>query len=103
MDKDIRVWLFDIQNSINEIKSYFDDGVVFEHYQKDIKTKTAVERNFEIIGEAVNRITKKDPAFEISDARNVIGLRNQIIHSYDYVSDDLVDYYAASSNLRERD
>lgn len=33
MDKDIRVWLFDIQNSINEIKSYFDEDLVFEHYQ----------------------------------------------------------------------
>ena len=90
MDNEIKVWLFDIQNSINEIKSYFDEDLDFEKYQNDIKTKRAVERNFEIIGEAVNRITKKDPAFEISDARNIIGLRNQIIHSYDYVCDDLI-------------
>ena len=59
MDNEIKVWLFDIQNSIKEIKSYFDEDLDFEKYQNDIKTKRAVERNFEIIGEAVNRILKR--------------------------------------------
>lgn len=59
MDYEIKVWLFDIQNSIYEIRSYFDEDLDFEKYQNDIKTKRAVERNFEIIGEAVNRILKR--------------------------------------------
>lgn len=59
MDNEIKVWLFDIQNSIYEIRSYFDEDLDFEKYQNDIKTKRAVERNFEIIGEAVNRILKR--------------------------------------------
>lgn len=42
----------------------------------------------EIIGEAVNRILKNDPTFQIKNAKGIIGLRNQIIHVYDGVSDE---------------
>lgn len=66
MDNEIKVWLFDIQNSIYEIRSYFDEDLDFEKYQNDIKTRRAIERNFEIIGEAVNRILKKDENFPIT-------------------------------------
>jgi uncharacterized protein with HEPN domain len=54
--------------------------------------KRAVERNLEIIGEAVNRIIKRDSSFEniIDDARNIIGMRNQVIHAYDNISDENV-------------
>ena len=90
MDNEIKVWLFDIQNWIYEIRSYFDEDLDFEKYQNDIKTKRAVERNFEIIGEAVNRILKKDENFPITDSRKIIGLRNRIIHAYDFISDELI-------------
>ena len=52
--------------------------------------KRAIERDIEIIGEAVNRILKRYPSFEkiISDAKAIIGLRNHVIHSYDSVSDE---------------
>ena len=62
----------------------------FEDYSKDIKTKRAVERNFEIIGEAVNRILKKDVNFNIENAQKIIGTRNRIAHGYDKISDDLI-------------
>lgn len=58
--------------------------------KNDIKTKRAIERNIEIIGEAVNRILKKDKNFEINNAQQIIGTRNRIIHGYDRVSDDMV-------------
>ncbi|TSA38558.1 MAG: DUF86 domain-containing protein [Porphyromonadaceae bacterium] len=61
MDNEINTWLYDILQSAKEIESYFDDKAkIFEDYKKDIKTKRAVERNLEIIGEAINRILKKD-------------------------------------------
>jgi uncharacterized protein with HEPN domain len=44
----------------------------------------------EIIGEAVNRILKKDDSFIINNAKQIIGTRNRIIHGYDTVSDDMV-------------
>lgn len=52
--------------------------------------KREVERDLEIIGEAVNRILQRDSNFEnrISNARAIIGLRNQVIHAYDNISDE---------------
>lgn len=91
MDKDIHTWLFDILQSIDEIDSYFAENErLFEVFRNDIKTKRAVERDLEIIGEAVNRILKKAPDFQIENASKIIGTRNRIIHGYDNVSDDLV-------------
>ena len=57
MDNDIKTWLYDILQSINEIDSYYDNkSRIFEEYVSDIKTKRAIERDLEIIGEAANRI-----------------------------------------------
>jgi len=50
--------------------------------------KRAIERNLEIIGEAMSRILKEEPLFPIENAKRIIGLRNQIIHGYDSVSDE---------------
>lgn len=52
--------------------------------------KRAVERNLEIIGEATNRILKRDVSYEIkiTEAKSIIGLRNQVIHAYDNISDE---------------
>ena len=91
MDNDIKTWLYDILQSINEIEGYFTDRQkVFKDYLTDIKTKRAVERNIEIIGEAVNRILKKDIHFDLINAQQIIGTRNRIIHGYDKISDDLI-------------
>lgn len=91
MDKEIKTWLFDILQSINEIESYYENKPkVYSDYVSDIKTKRAVERNLEIIGEAVNRILKKDQSFELISSKKIIGTRNRIIHGYDKISDDLI-------------
>lgn len=91
MDKEIKVGLFDILNSILEIESFVDfEETNFQDYSSDVKTKRAVERNLEIIGEAVNRISKKDENLEITDKRKIISVRNRIIHGYDQVSDELI-------------
>ncbi len=44
----------------------------------------------EIVGEAVNRIVKKDKNFTIDNVEKIIGARNRIIHGYDKISDDLI-------------
>ena len=91
MDKEIKTWLFDILQSINEIDSYYDDKPkVYKEFLSDLKTKRAIERNLEIIGEAVNRILKKDKDFNIENAQKIVGTRNRIIHGYDNVSDDMI-------------
>lgn len=91
MDNEIKTWLFDILQSIEEIESYFSGSPkIFENYIKDIKTKRAVERNIEIIGEAINRILKKESSFMLDNAQKIIGTRNRITHGYDKISDDLI-------------
>lgn len=91
MDNEIKTWLFDIIQSIEEIEGYFSEQPkIFENYIKDRKTKRAVERNIEIIGEATNRIIKKDSKFELANAQKIIGARNRIAHGYDKISDDLI-------------
>jgi uncharacterized protein with HEPN domain len=57
MDEKILKWLFDIKLAIEEIESYFQDFPKdFNQYSKNLILKRAVERDLEIIGEAVNRI-----------------------------------------------
>ena len=54
MDHEIKTWLYDILNAIMEIDSFFIDiPKNFSTYQKDLRTRRAVERNIEIIGEAL--------------------------------------------------
>jgi uncharacterized protein with HEPN domain len=88
MDIEVKAWLFDILKAIGEIDSFFEDRPMdFHHYQADIRTKRAVERNIEIIGEAMNRILQKDDSIAISGSRKIVDLRNRVIHGYDSVSD----------------
>jgi uncharacterized protein with HEPN domain len=91
MDNEIKTWLFDILQSIEEIESYYENKErIFKEYIFDIKTKRATERDLEIIGEAANRILKKTPDFKLHNIGQIIGTRNRIIHGYDKVSDDLI-------------
>lgn len=91
MDDTIKTWLYDILSSINEIESYFiETPKMFDIYQNDLKTKRAVERNIEIIGEAMSRIRKENSEIEISNSKKIVDVRNRIIHGYDSVSDDVI-------------
>lgn len=91
MDNDIKTWLYDILNAIVEIDSFYNDRPkIFVDYQKDLRTKRAVERNIEIIGEALNRILKLDETIAITSSRKLVDVRNRIIHGYDSVSDDVI-------------
>lgn len=90
MDDYIYAWLYDIKTSIEEIESYFPKGKFFQLYHEDIKTKRAVERNIEIIGEAMSRILKVEPEIKISNSRKIVDARNKIIHGYDEISDDVI-------------
>ena len=90
MDLRIMTWLQDIRQSIDEISEFLSEKRDFKEYQKDLKTKKAVERNIEIIGEAVKRIINRDPDFPIENARRIIDTRNRIIHGYDSISDEII-------------
>ena len=70
----------------------FVNGISFVVYQSDEKTRLAVKRCFEIIGEALNRAYKLDPETvdSITDYRKIISFRNILAHCYNSVEDRLV-------------
>lgn len=89
MDSRINKWLTDIKFAIEEIESFFENEPKdFLKYKENIMLKRAIERDLEIIGEATNRIIKKQSNVKIENAKAIIGLRNLIIHSYDNISDE---------------
>ena len=91
MDERILKWLYDVKICIEEIDGFFNDEEKdFFNYKNNLILKRAVERNLEIIGEAINRIIKRDQSFveKINQAKAIIGLRNHVIHLYDHVSDE---------------
>jgi len=90
MESEIKIWLTDIQLAINEINLFLPDKKDFLEFRKDLKTRRAIERNIEIIGEAVNRILKSDPEFPLDNSRKIVDTRNRIIHGYDSVSEDII-------------
>ncbi len=91
MDNKVNAQIEDIIRSIDEIFDFLPEKKDFFEFQKDLKTKKAVERNIEIIGEAVNRITSyKSTKIEIKNARQIIGARNRIAHEYDNISDEVI-------------
>lgn len=61
MEKKVLIWLEDIRQAIDEIEEFLPKKRDFFMFKKDLKTKKAVERNIEIIGEAVNKIVKVYP------------------------------------------
>ena len=93
MDEKILKWVYDVKIAIDEKDSYFvNKERDFFLYKDDLMLKRAVERDLEIIGEAINRILKRDPRFEakIKDSKAIVGLRNQVIHAYDNISDEII-------------
>jgi len=90
MESEIKTRLEDIKNAIHEINEFLPQKRIFAEFQQDLKTKRAIERNLEIIGEAVNRVLKINPEFKITHARKIVDTRNRISHGYDTVSDDII-------------
>ena len=90
MELEIKTWLYDILTAIEEIESFISSTQNFPSFEADLKTKRAVERNIEIIGEAMSRILGKDDSIKLSNARKIVDTRNRIIHGYDSVSMDIL-------------
>ncbi|MDZ7937379.1 MAG: HepT-like ribonuclease domain-containing protein [Rhodoferax sp.] len=67
-------------------------GVSLDEFKRNQLLRQAVERNFEIIGEAVRRLEKDDPAtaVRIADYRRIIAFRNVLIHGYDIIDPAIV-------------
>ena len=85
MNKEIKKYLHDISVSIKAIEDYIEDEKNFFKFDKHRMLKKAVEREFEIIGEAMKRILEIEKDIQITKARKIIDLRNYLAHGYDSV------------------
>jgi uncharacterized protein with HEPN domain len=83
--------LYDIQQAADAIAS-FVEGKTPEDYLRDLLLRSGVERQFQIIGEALNRLSKVEPELvaQIEDFRDIISFRNILVHGYDVVTDEIV-------------
>ena len=99
MNDETRKNLIDILQAAEEIQG-FVCGIHFEGYQNTPVTKRAVERDFEIIGEALSRIKNTDSELleKISEHYRIIGFRNILIHGYDVV-DEAIVWQAVTNHL----
>lgn len=90
MEKEVQTWLEDIKQAVDEIDVFLPEKRDFFEFKKDLQTRKAIERNIEIIGEAVNRILNVNPEIKIANSRKIVDTRNRIIHGYDTVSEDII-------------
>jgi uncharacterized protein with HEPN domain len=83
MDRDPRAYLWDVQQAANAIDEFIA-GLDAAGYVQNALVRAAVERQFEIIGEALNRLSKIAPdlARQVPHLREIIGFRNVLIHGY---------------------
>jgi uncharacterized protein with HEPN domain len=84
-------YLYDILQAAKSLEQ-FSSGKSFGDYQADSLLRSATERQFEIIGEALRRLSKDDPASaaQIHEHRRIIAFRNILIHGYADVDDRVV-------------
>jgi uncharacterized protein with HEPN domain len=90
MKLEIRKLLYDIKESIESIENYLGEKRDFNTYIANKMLRRAVEREFEIIGEAMNRIEKVDSTIDISSKKQIINMRNRVIHGYDKIDNEII-------------
>jgi uncharacterized protein with HEPN domain len=89
--RDIRKYLHDIR-SAGKLVSLFVADRSLEEYLGDAMIRSATERQFEIIGEALGQAVRIDTALadRITDAGRIIAFRNRLVHGYSSISDEVV-------------
>lgn len=83
--------LYDIRQAIAAIYS-FTEEISFAEYEQNELIRSAVERKFEIIGEALNRLKREQPELleTIRNYRKIVSFRNILIHAYDSIDNRIV-------------
>jgi uncharacterized protein with HEPN domain len=90
MDIEIKKYIYDIQEAILSIENYLGKKRDFNVYTENKMLRRAIEREFEIIGEALNKMNKITPTIQISSKQQIIGMRNRVIHGYDKIDDGII-------------
>ena len=98
MQRDPRAFLWDVREAAQAIQS-FTATLDAKGYVSNELVQAAVERKFEVIGEALNQLAKLDTAMaaRIPDVPQIVAFRNQLIHGYATVNPDTVWNIAQNS------
>ena len=86
----IKKYLYDILVSAESIFEYLGEQRNFNDYCNNKLLRRAVEREFEIIGEAMNKLLKLNKNIKIKSAKRIVNLRNFVIHGYDKVDNTII-------------
>lgn len=91
MDRKLRKYLSDILSSILEIESFLEERPrEYATFCDDTLFRRGVERNIEIMGEAMNQVLKINPDIPVTAARKVVDTKNFVIHAYDSLKPDIL-------------
>ena len=91
MRPESRKYLFDIQTACRRLRRFTADKR-FEDYREDDLLRSAVERQFEIVGEAIGHLARIDSeaAGGISERGRIVAFRNILIYGYAAIDDTVV-------------
>jgi uncharacterized protein with HEPN domain len=91
MSPEVKKYLEDIRGAAVLIQD-FTEGKSFNDYKADAMLRSAVERQFEIVGEALSRLRSIDPEAvqRLGEYRRMIDFRNVLAHGYSVVDDTIV-------------
>ena len=91
MPRDLRAYVWDAAEAVRLLAA-FTQGKTFEDYRGDPLLRSAVERQFEIVGEALRQASARFPETRdrITNCREIVGFRDRLIHGYSAVSHEVV-------------
>ena len=91
MDENILKYLEDVRMACEDVELFFANySNRFDVFSNDRLMIRAVERSVEIMGEAINRILKREPDFSLPNAKAIVQTRNRVIHSYEKVETEFL-------------
>jgi uncharacterized protein with HEPN domain len=83
--RDQKKLLYDIIEAIESVDEHLEGKRIFDDYLSSKTKRRAVERELEIVGEAMSKLLKINPNINISYSRIIVDLRNKVIHAYDSI------------------
>ncbi len=94
-------YLFDMREACDLVAG-FASGKDFEAYVHDPLLRSAIERQLQIIGEALHQLSKAYPevASQVPSHRDIINFRHILVHGYDRVANEVV-YGVVKRNVPE--
>jgi len=90
MENRLKKLLFDVLISCENIEVYMLGCENFQAFDDDVFLQHSIERNIEIIGEALKNVRNINPEISITRLNDIINTRNKLIHGYDSIDNTII-------------